>query len=259
MCIYIYIYDHICIHLYNNNVTLLYCLLVRSSVFWALMRSLCCFASHVLSCVWQMASVPWVHPGSWLEESACFSIIYLLNIFFPGPGCPVKPAMRRNQQDWPMPSTSPSPDPGQPRAGRGVGPIGSMNQEGPNGPPQLKPPIGPTPPAIGTHPTLSPTTLRSPARPISRLLLPMRKRARLPPVHAWLPPPWRPNTSERHGNEKSERSQFGTYPLFPFFRDPQRALAPRRSSPGMSRREACSLPQGQQLPKDGQTAKSQPG
>ena len=37
------------------------------------------------------------------------------------------------------------------------------------------------------HPTLSPTTPAFAARPISRLLLPMRKRASLPPVHAWLP------------------------------------------------------------------------
>ena len=36
------------------------------------------------------------------------------------------------------------------------------------------------------HPTFSPTTPAFAARPISRLLLPMRKRASLPPVHAWL-------------------------------------------------------------------------
>ena len=45
-----------------------------------------------------------------------FLLLYILQ-YIPALGCPAGPAMRRNQQDWPMPSTSPSPDRGSPGPG----------------------------------------------------------------------------------------------------------------------------------------------
>ena len=197
---------------------MLYCLLVRSSVFWALMRSLCCFASHVLSCVWQMASVPWVHPGSWLEESACFSIIYLLNIFLSRPWAArlsqlcaaINKIGRCHRQAHHLTGAA------QGREGRRADWQHEPGRSKRTSPAQAA--NRPDASRNRHHPTLSPTTPAFAARPISRLLLPMRKRARLPPVHAWLPPHGARTRLSATGTRRAKGPNLGPilFPVLPW-------------------------------------------
>ena len=151
---------------------------------------LCFFlcSKRCLPTVCFMTSLTCCHPGSWLEENA-FSIKYFLHCYsyFSRPWAArlgqlcaaINKIGRCHRQAHHLTGAAQGREgrradwQHEPGRSKGTSPAQAANR--------------PDASRNRHHPTFSPTTPAFAARPISRLLLPMRKRASLPPVHAWLP------------------------------------------------------------------------
>ena len=79
-----------------------------------------------LTCCHMLSSRQLVGRECFFNQIFLAAFIFLV---FPALGCPAGPAMRRNQQDWPMPSTSPSPDRGSPGPGGAPGRLAAWTRK----------------------------------------------------------------------------------------------------------------------------------